>query len=343
MRRIDAARGRRPLGGRVPRRRPGPLDVRRSRRGPTRFASWRDELEPQGRRRAGTTSRGELSEGALLLERGCAAGQGRATARRSSARRVVRDTTAPSAPAPRSALALDLLDAAASATPTAGLDDPDQPVELDVDRERARFGAWYELFPRSWGGFDGVAQQLPAARRARLRRPLPPADPPDRPHEPQGRATTRSSPAPDDPGQPVGDRRRDRRPRRDPPRPRHARRTSTRSSPTAREHGIEIALDFAIQCSADHPWLTEHPEWFNRRPDGTLKYAENPPKKYQDIYNVNWDSPRTGAASGRRCSTSSCTGSTHGVRVFRVDNPHTKPLPFWEWLIARGPRRSTPT
>ena len=94
----------------------------------------------------------------------------------------------------------------------------------------------------------------------------------------------------------------------------------------AGEHGLEIALDFAIQCSPDHPWLREHPEWFHRRPDGTLKYAENPPKKYQDIYNVNFDcrglaralagAARRGAASGSRAASS----------VFRVDNPHTKPV-----------------
>ena len=78
---------------------------------------------------------------------------------------------------------------------------------------------------------------------------------------------------------------------------------------TAREHGMDVCMDFAINASADHPWLTDHPEWFHRRPDGTLKYAENPPKKYQDIYNVNWES-RTGAACGTSGCGSSCSGST---------------------------------
>jgi starch synthase (maltosyl-transferring) len=101
----------------------------------------------------------------------------------------------------------------------------------------------------------------------------------------------------------------------------------------AGRHGVDIALDFAIQCSADHPWLTEHPEWFNHRPDGTLKYAENPPKKYQDIYNVNWDCEDwRGLWEGLLDVV--LHWCAHGVRVFRVDNPHTKPLPFWEWLIA---------
>jgi len=100
----------------------------------------------------------------------------------------------------------------------------------------------------------------------------------------------------------------------------------------AREFGLEVALDFAIQCSPDHPWLIEHPEWFHRRPDGTLKYAENPPKRYQDIYNVNFESPDWEELwAALRDVVLHWVG--RGVKVFRVDNPHTKPLPFWEWLI----------
>ncbi len=105
-----------------------------------------------------------------------------------------------------------------------------------------------------------------------------------------------------------------------------------RLTATAREHGIAIALDFAIQCSADHPWLRQHPEWFHRRPDGTLKYAENPPKRYQDIYNVNWDSPDwRGLWQALLDVVLHWVGC--GVKVFRVDNPHTKPFAFWTWLI----------
>ena len=81
----------------------------------------------------------------------------------------------------------------------------------------------------------------------------------------------------------------------------------------AAEHGIDIGLDLAIQTSPDHPWLKEHPEWFLQRPDGTLKYAENPPKKYQDIYNLNWDTP-TGAGCGRSCGGSRCCGSSSASR-----------------------------
>jgi starch synthase (maltosyl-transferring) len=94
-----------------------------------------------------------------------------------------------------------------------------------------------------------------------------------------------------------------------------------------------VCIDLAIQCSPDHPWLKEHPEWFHRRPDGTLKYAENPPKKYQDIYNVNWDSPDWRALweELRRVVQ---VWVDRGVKVFRVDNPHTKPVAFWRWLIG---------
>ena len=101
----------------------------------------------------------------------------------------------------------------------------------------------------------------------------------------------------------------------------------------AKRAGVEIALDFAIQCSPDHPWLKAHPEWFNRRPDGTLKYAENPPKRYQDIYNVNFESPDW--RNLWQALLQVVLGWVDaGVTVFRVDNPHTKPVPFWEWLIG---------
>jgi starch synthase (maltosyl-transferring) len=108
----------------------------------------------------------------------------------------------------------------------------------------------------------------------------------------------------------------------------------TQLTKTARTYGIDIALDFAIQASADHPWLKEHPEWFHRRPDGTLKYAENPPKRYQDIYNFNWDSPdREGLWEAFRKVIMQWVDC--GVKVFRVDNPHTKPFAFWAWLIKQ--------
>jgi starch synthase (maltosyl-transferring) len=101
-------------------------------------------------------------------------------------------------------------------------------------------------------------------------------------------------------------------------------------------HGMEIALDYALQCSPDHPWVHEHPEWFHHRPDGTIACAENPPKVYQDIYPLNFWPPTEKA---RRDMWEACKGILdywirQGVRVFRVDNPHTKPIAFWEWVIA---------
>ncbi len=102
----------------------------------------------------------------------------------------------------------------------------------------------------------------------------------------------------------------------------------------AQAHGMEIALDIAIQCSADHPWLTEHPEWFNRRPDGTLKYAENPPKRYQDIYNVNLDTEdREGLWDGA-AGRGRCTGSTTGCGSSGWTTRTPSRCAFWEWLIA---------
>ena len=154
---------------------------------------------------------------------------------------------------------------------------------------RARFGAWYELFPRSWGGFAGVRKLLPELRRARLRRRSTCRRSTRSAHtNRKGRNNTLTA-GPGDPGSPwaIGSTEGG----HDAVNPELGTLEEfERLVADAEEHGIEIAIDFAVQCSPDHPWLKEHPEWFNRRPDGTLKYAENPPKKYQDIYNVNFDS-----------------------------------------------------
>jgi len=99
-----------------------------------------------------------------------------------------------------------------------------------------------------------------------------------------------------------------------------------------RELGMEVALDLALQCAPDHPWASEHPEWFTTRVDGTIAYAENPPKKYQDIYPVNFDNDKAGLSAEVLRIVRYWVD--HDVRIFRVDNPHTKPLNFWEWLIA---------
>ncbi|HXM05558.1 MAG TPA: maltotransferase domain-containing protein, partial [Chthoniobacterales bacterium] len=100
-----------------------------------------------------------------------------------------------------------------------------------------------------------------------------------------------------------------------------------------RARGLEVALDFAINCSPDHPYVSEHPEWFFHRPDGTIKYAENPPKKYEDVYPLNFHNPNW-RALWEEMKSVILFWAKHNVRVFRVDNPHTKPVAFWEWLIS---------
>ena len=101
----------------------------------------------------------------------------------------------------------------------------------------------------------------------------------------------------------------------------------------AKGHEIEIALDIAFQCSPDHPWVKKHPEWFIIRPDGSIQYAENPPKKYQDIYPLNFESSDWRSLWENLHEVFE-HWIRHGVKIFRVDNPHTKALPFWEWVIA---------
>ena len=203
---------------------------------------------------------------------------------------------------------------------------------VDVDRVLGRFGSWYELFPRSWGGFAGVRKLLP--RFAELGFDvlyLPPIHPIGRTNR-KGRNNAETAAKPGDVGSPwaIGAKEGG----HDAIDPSLGTEKELRALVAdAKKLGIEIALDFAIQCSPDHPWLKEHPEWFHRRPDGTLKYAENPPKRYQDIYNLDF-----GSEDWRGLWQALLDVVLHwvgcGITVFRVDNPHTKPLPFWEWLIG---------
>ena len=202
---------------------------------------------------------------------------------------------------------------------------------VDVDRVLGHFGSWYELFPRSWGGFAGVRELLP--RFAELGFDvlyLPPIHPIGHTNRKGRNNSEKAEKA--DVGSPwaIGSEEGG----HDAIDPSLGTEKELRALVAeARKLGIEIALDFAIQCSPDHPWLKEHPEWFHRRPDGTLKYAENPPKHYQDIYNVDF-----GSEDWRGLWQALLDVVLHwvgcGVTVFRVDNPHTKPLPFWEWLIG---------
>ena len=192
---------------------------------------------------------------------------------------------------------------------------PRYPVE--VERPLAEFASWYELFPRSMthdparhGTFNDVI-----GRRHR-----------------KGPNNTLQA-GPDDPGSPyaIGSEEGG----HEAIHPQLGTRDDFRRLvQAAASHGLEIALDFAIQCSQDHPWLTQHPGWFNWRPDGTIRYAENPPKKYQDIVNVDFYAPDAIPSLWLALRDIVLGWVQEGVKLFRVDNPHTKPLPFWQWLIA---------
>jgi starch synthase (maltosyl-transferring) len=205
-----------------------------------------------------------------------------------------------------------------------------QTYEVDVDRVLARFGSWYELFPRSWGGFSGVAEALPQLAALGFDVVyLPPVHPIGHTNR-KGKNNT-LTPDKDDVGSPwaIGSEEGG-HDAIDPALGTWADFDAMVAAATAAD--VELALDFAIQCSPDHPWLKEHPEWFNRRPDGTLKYAENPPKRYQDIYNLNFESEDwQGLWQALLDVVLFWVG--RGITVFRVDNPHTKPVPFWDWLI----------
>jgi starch synthase (maltosyl-transferring) len=206
-----------------------------------------------------------------------------------------------------------------------------------VERERARYGAWYELFPRSCspepgrhGTFKDLEARLPYVAGMGFDVVyLPPV-------HPIGRAFRKGpnnslTPGPNDPGSPwaIGG-----------PEGGHKAVQPDlgtiddfdRVVASARSLGLEIALDIAFQCSPDHPYVREHPNWFRQRPDGTIKYAENPPKKYQDIYPIDFES-----ADWRNLRDELrdvfLFWVDHGVKIFRVDNPHTKPFRFWEWCL----------
>jgi starch synthase (maltosyl-transferring) len=213
------------------------------------------------------------------------------------------------------------------------------PLEVTVDPELARFSAWYEMFPRSTspdpkrhGTFRDVVARLPYVAELGFDvLYLPPIHPIGRQFRKGPNNITKSTPS--DPGVPwaIGG-----------PDGGH---TSVHPElgtlddfrelvDAARAKGIEVALDIAFQASPDHPWVEEHPDWFRHRPDGTIQYAENPPKKYQDIYPFDFESSDwRGLWQALHDIFEFWIGQ--GVRIFRVDNPHTKPFAFWEWAIGR--------
>ncbi|MFM2043796.1 MAG: hypothetical protein RLY86_2372, partial [Pseudomonadota bacterium] len=325
----------------------GRIPLTRNARWQYRITAWRDlfatwRADTVKKRDAGRDLGLEVVEGRQLLERAVAAAAaagGDTRARRTLSAHL--DMVAAVAEGESGRL-LDLLLADTLAADMARFgprsdSTTSPPLDLVVDRPAARFSSWYELFPRSMaddgvrhGTFDDVIAKLPYVRDMGFDVLYFPPIHPIGTRNRKGRNNSLSA-GPADPGSPyaigsaegghdaihpelgtVEDFR--------------------RLVAAARSHGLEIALDFAIQCSPDHPWITEHPEWFDWRPDGTIKYAENPPKKYEDIVNVHfyreslpdlWIALRDVVLYW----------VDQGVTIFRVDNPHTKPLPFWEWLI----------
>ena len=211
-------------------------------------------------------------------------------------------------------------------------------LEVVVDRERARFSSWYELFPRSTspepgrhGTFKDVEARLPyVADMGFDVLYLPPIHPVGYAHR-KGKNNARMA-GPGDPGSPWGIGSREGGHKAIHPELGTAE-DFRRLVAKAQEFGMEVALDVAFQASPDHPYVQEHPEWFYWRPDGTVQYAENPPKKYEDIYPINFVSDRW-RELWEELKSVFLHWIEQGVRIFRVDNPHTKPFPYWEWLIS---------
>ena len=212
-------------------------------------------------------------------------------------------------------------------------------LPFDIERPQAAFASWYELFPRSvtddphrHGTLRDVIGRLPAIRAMGFDvLYFPPIHPIGRKNR-KGRNNSLTA-APGDVGSPyaIGAAEGG----HDAILPALGTLDDFRALvAAAQRQGLEIALDFAIQCAPDHPWLTDHPDWFQRRPDGTIRYAENPPKKYEDIVNVDFYAPAAIPALWLALRDVVRFWIDQGVRMFRVDNPHTKPLPFWEWMIA---------
>lgn len=216
-----------------------------------------------------------------------------------------------------------------------------------VDRTRALFGSWYEFFPRSTGGWDGegnpvhgtfltATEDLPRIAGMGFDVVyLPPIHPIGEVNR-KGRNNTLVA-GPDDVGSPWAIGSKDGG--HDAIHPQlGSEEDFGYFVGRARELGLEVALDLALQCAPDHPWATEHPDWFFIQPDGTIAYAENPPKKYQDIYPLNFDDDRNGIY--RAVLKVVLHWVDLGVDIFRVDNPHTKPPNFWEWLISEVKKRN---
>ncbi|MEA2626199.1 MAG: hypothetical protein QOD06_2244 [Candidatus Binatota bacterium] len=299
------------------------------------FATWKDGFRKK--LDAGQDVTTELLEGSRMAAAAEHRARGAERVRLRELAERIADGGVPFSERVRTALDSELESLIEQYADLSGATRYDRELGITVDRERARFAAWYEMFPRSQAGVPGrhgtfadAARRLPDLAALGFDVVyLPPIHPIGRTFR-KGKNNT-LDPTADDVGSPwaIGSE--------------EGGHTAVhpdlgtiddfdRFVEAAAEHDIDVALDYALQCSPDHPWVKEHPEWFFVRPDGTIKYAENPPKRYQDIYPLNFwcdDWPRLWAA----CRDVLLFWVEHGVRTFRVDNPHTKPLSFWEWVI----------
>lgn len=296
--------------------------------------------------RAGVDVELMFTEGRLLFER-VLAGLGKRTTPEhkilKGAIDAAQDTTRP-VEARLAQLEAPELGAVLAAHPLRELVTVEGPYPAYADRERALFSSWYEFFPRSEGSYrepktGKVVSGTLATAAKRLDAVaamgfdviyLPPIHPIGEINRKGPNNTL--TPGPDDPGSPwaIGSR--------------HGGHDAVHPDlgtledfdafvAHAKSVGLEVALDLALQCAPDHPWVEAHPEWFTTRADGTIAYAENPPKKYQDIYPLNFDNDPEGLS--REVLRVVRHWMAHGVRIFRVDNPHTKPVAFWQWLLAQ--------
>jgi starch synthase (maltosyl-transferring) len=295
-----------------------------------RYATWRHEVEVKAA--AGQDVELELEEGALLLEDLASKASGAAAKKRlRSAAEGVRRSSCTLEVRLGSAAADDVAELAA-AIPDARLSaSAAQP--LWVDRPRAGHAAWYELFPRSFGGLKGAIEHLSYVADLGFDVVyLPPIHPIGASHR-KGRGNSLAATS-DDPGSPwaIGGVEGG----HDAVHPDLGTIDDVDAFvDAAADLGLEVALDYALQCSPDHPWVRDHPEWFEQRPDGSIRYAENPPKKYQDIHPIDfWPADEADrVALWEACRDVLEHWIGHDIRTFRVDNPHTKPLAFWEWVI----------
>ena len=299
------------------------------------FASYKDEIAKKSA--AGVDVSLELREGMALLERTAARAQG--GVRTALAETRARLTSAEDDAKLAAFLSPELSELMAQADDRPRSASLPRPIRIDAERSGAAFAAWYEVFPRSMsddpsrhGTFRDVERHLPRVRDMGFDvLYFPPLHPIGRTNRKGPNNTL--TPAPGDPGSPYAIGSEDGG--HDALHPELGTLEDFRHLvDEAARNGLEIAIDFAIQCSPDHPWLKQHRDWYDWRPDGSIKYAENPPKKYQDIVNVDFYAAGSVPALWVALARVVTFWMEQGVRLIRVDNPHTKPLPFWQWMIG---------